>query len=59
MHHSIIGSLIAAGPVRRTRRDATALSAREALFELSGHHLRDIGFIREHTIAPRRHLIWM
>ena len=56
MYRSIIGSLL----TRSGRREReTPRLMPQALTTFSDHHLRDIGFYRERTVAPRRHLMWM
>lgn len=60
MYHSIISSLIAGETIRRQKREAATPGAvSRHLRQLSDHQLCDIGYVRERTIAPYRHLIWM
>lgn len=60
MYHSIIVSLIAGETIRRRRRENAAPDAvSRHLSRLNDYQLRDIGYVRERTVAPSRHLIWM
>lgn len=61
MHFSALAGLIAGVTLRRkaerplpARRDVPT-----GIDELSDHHLRDIGYVRERVRQPRSPLMWM
>ena len=62
MYLSAIAGLLAESMTRRQQRQLTGNTGRAtppSLNGLSDHHLRDIGYARERTVAPRKHLLWM
>lgn len=62
MYLSAIVGLLAESMTARQQRQLTGHPGREtppSLNGLSDHHLRDIGYVRERTVAPRRHVLWM
>jgi hypothetical protein len=61
MYLSAIVGLIAEHVTTRRHRQR-GNSGRDmpaSLGGLSDHHLRDIGYVRERTIIPHRHILWM
>lgn len=60
--YALAGLISAATPRRIADRRATGPARHTpppALADISDHHLRDIGFVRERTLRPRDHVIRM
>ncbi|MEX0955259.1 MAG: hypothetical protein WDZ83_08625 [Rhizobiaceae bacterium] len=58
---AIVGLLAESMTVRQQRQSAGHPGRKKppSLGGLSDHHLRDIGYVRERTVAPRKHVLWM
>lgn len=50
----LLGEIITVRQQRQSGRNTPS-----SLNGLNDHHLRDIGYARERTVAPRKHVVWM
>jgi uncharacterized protein YjiS (DUF1127 family) len=58
MYLSAIAGLLAESITVRQQRQP-GRDKPSSLNGLNDHHLRDIGYVRERTVAPRKHVVWM